>query len=90
MNPEIDDSSDTSPLSVCCHPVRLMEVEQPPSELEWCDFVDSLRSGFLPGDGEQRSPFDHTLRCEISDPHATDGGVPLYRVYAASTETAPL
>ena len=79
------DSSDTSPLSVCCHPVRPMEVEQPPGELEWSDFVDSLRSGFLPGDGEQRSPFDQTLRFEISDPHATDGGVP--RVYAASTET---
>ena len=85
MNPEIDDSSDTSPLSVCCHPVRPMEVEQPPGELERSDFVDSLCSGFLPGEGEQSSPFDQTLRFEISDPHAMDGGVP--RVYATSTET---
>ena len=37
----------TSPLSVCYHPVRPMEVEQLPGELEWSDFVDSLRSGFL-------------------------------------------
>ena len=50
MNPDIDDSSDTSPLSVCYHPVRPMEVEQPPGELEWSDFVDSLRSGFLSGE----------------------------------------
>ncbi len=76
MDLVLDDSSDTSPLSVCYHPVRPMEVEQPLRELEWIDFVDSLRSGFLPKDGEGRSPFDHTLRFEISDPHATDGGIP--------------
>ena len=85
MNPDIDDSSDTSPLSVCYHPVRPMEVEQPPGELEWSDFVDSLRSGFLPGEGQLNSPFDQTLRFEVGDPHATDGGVP--RVYATSTDT---
>ncbi len=81
MNPEIDDSSDTSPLSVCFHPVRPMEVEQPPGELEWSDFVDSLRSDFLPGEGQQRFLFDQTLRFEISDPHATDGGEGLCNIY---------
>ena len=29
MNQDIEDSSDTSPLSVCLHPTRPMEVEQP-------------------------------------------------------------
>ncbi len=47
-----------------------MEVEQPPGELEWSEFVESLGSGFLPKDGEERTPFDHTLRFEVSDPHA--------------------
>ena len=46
--------------------------------------MDSLSSGFLPKDGEERPPFDHTLHFEISDPHATDGGIP--RVYDTSTE----
>ena len=49
--------------------------------------MDSLSSGFLPKDGEERSPFDHTLRFEISDPHATDGGIP--RVYDTSTVSLP-
>ena len=84
MNQDIEDSSDTSPLSVCYHPTRPMEVE-PPGELEWNDFVDSLCSGFLPKEGQLNSPFDQTLRFEVGDPHATDGGVP--RVYETSADT---
>ena len=77
MDLVFDDSS-SGPLGVHCQPVRPMEVEQPVRELDWIDFVESLSSGFLPKDGEQRSPFDHTLRFEISDPHATDGGLPRF------------
>ena len=53
MNQDIEESSDTSPLSVCYHPMCPMEVEQPSGELEWIDFVDSLRSGFLRGGATQ-------------------------------------
>ena len=76
MNQDIGDSSDTSPLSVCYPPTRPMEVEQPSDVLEWNDFVDSLCSGFLPKGGQRNSPFDQTLRFEVGDPHATDGGLP--------------
>ena len=50
-----------------------MEVEQTSDVLEWNDFVDSLCSGFLPKGGQRNSPFDQTLRFEVSDPRATDG-----------------
>ena len=85
MNQDIGDSSDTSPLSVCYHPTRPMEVEQPSDVLEWSDFVDSLCSGFLPKGGQRNSPFDQTLRFEVGDPHATDGGLP--RAYETSAHT---
>ena len=85
MNQDIGDSSDTSPLSVCYHPTRPMEVEQPSDVLEWNDFVDSLCSGFLPKGGQRNSPFDQTLRFEVGDPHATDGGLP--RAYETSAHT---
>ena len=85
MNQDIEDSSDTSPLSVCFHPTRPMEVEQPADVLERNDFVDSLCSGFLPKGGQRNSPFDQTLRFEVGDPHATDGGLP--RAYETSDHT---
>ena len=86
MNQDIEDSSDTSPLSVCLHPTRPMEVEQPADALEWKDFVDSLSSGFLPKGGQRCSPFDQTLRFEVGDPHATDGGLP--RTYVVASGSA--
>ena len=65
-----------------------MEVEGTLNELEWKDFYESLSEGFLPHDGEQRTPFDQTLHFEVGDPHVTGGGLP--RVYDRSNEEGGL
>ena len=79
-----DSTSDTSPTSVHQRSPQPMEVERALNELGWKDFVESLSDGFLPHDGEQRTPFDQTLHFEVGDPHATGGGLP--RVYDKSNE----